>query len=401
MICLPLGLGKLRSTCGVLTLVLAGLASDAIAITIMPFGDSITKGFHGSESLRGSYRLELEERFLSFDIDYDFVGDFSLSRNGLADPDLQAVSGYRIEQMTDEFADAVARHEPDVVLVLAGTNNHGDAPDADSFVTKYADLVQMINSNSPKSSIVFATVPKFGCCRDIPAWTEAYVEVRNTVRFPTMNRAIREISERHEFVEVVDLYSILDPDSDLTDFVHPNIFGHKKLADLFLSAILSHDRGAFGESSVDRMSAQIRSESPDSQFDLDSSGDINFADLRYLIHDLLNTRFGDSNLDGQFNNQDLLSVLQAGQYEDADPMNSTWRTGDWNADGDFDSDDLILAIQDGGYEQGRRIPASAVPEPTSLLMLMVGLIGVAICRRFCRIKPWDVTQEVVGAAVDF
>jgi hypothetical protein len=59
-----------------------------------------------------------------------------------------------------------------------------------------------------------------------------------------------------------------------------------------------------------------------------------------------------------------------------------WASGDWDGDGDFTTTDLITALADGGYEQGSRAAVSAVPEPASFVMLMVGLIGIAIRRRY-------------------
>jgi hypothetical protein len=73
-------------------------------------------------------------------------------------------------------------------------------------------------------------------------------------------------------------------------------------------------------------------------------------------------------------------VFQAGQYEDDVANNSTWGTGDWNGDGDFDTGDLVLAFQDGGYEMGPKAAVATVPEPTSMAMFLLGLIGVATQR---------------------
>ena len=58
-----------------------------------------------------------------------------------------------------------------------------------------------------------------------------------------------------------------------------------------------------------------------------------------------------------------------------------WADGDWNGDSLFDSSDFVFAFADGGYEQGPRPAMNVVPEPTSLVTLLVGLIGVAIRRR--------------------
>ncbi len=93
------------------------------------------------------------------------------------------------------------------------------------------------------------------------------------------------------------------------------------------------------------------------------------------------TYFGDANLDGEFNTGDLVSVLSAGQYEDTVPQNSQWATGDWDGDGEFRTSDLVVALADGGFEQGPRAAVSVVPEPTSILNLMVGLMMAAPIHR--------------------
>ncbi len=62
---------------------------------------------------------------------------------------------------------------------------------------------------------------------------------------------------------------------------------------------------------------------------------------------------GDSNADGQFDQQDLVRVFQAGKYQTADPAD--WAEGDWNQDSKFDSGDLVAVFQAGTYLQGKLI----------------------------------------------
>ena len=84
-----------------------------------------------------------------------------------------------------------------------------------------------------------------------------------------------------------------------------------------------------------------------------------------LIEGVLNTWYGDSNLDGEFNTTDLIDAFQIGEYEDSEDGNSGWSDGDWDGDADFTPDDLIESLASGGYRAGPRPAAVAVPEPSA------------------------------------
>ena len=56
----------------------------------------------------------------------------------------------------------------------------------------------------------------------------------------------------------------------------------------------------------------------------------------------------------------------------------SWATGDWNADGEFNRFDLVLALQDGGYGQGPRAALTAVPEPTAIVLTVMGVLGLVV-----------------------
>jgi hypothetical protein len=89
---------------------------------------------------------------------------------------------------------------------------------------------------------------------------------------------------------------------------------------------------------------------------------------------------GDANIDGVFDSGDLVQVFQVGQYEDGIAGNSSWSDGDWNNDLEFDTNDLVVAFQDGHYQIGNA-PASAVPEPTPLGLLLFGCVAMLGNRR--------------------
>ena len=130
---------------------------------------------------------------------------------------------------------------------------------------------------------------------------------------------------------------------------------------------------------IDELGAAINANSNDPRFNLTSDLVVNVDDLEVWVHHLKQTYFGDANLDGEFNSSDLVSVFEAGQYEDSLVANSNWSSGDWNADGEFSSGDLVVAFQDGGYEQGPLAATAAVPEPSSLSLCWLGLLAIG-CR---------------------
>jgi hypothetical protein len=57
---------------------------------------------------------------------------------------------------------------------------------------------------------------------------------------------------------------------------------------------------------------------------------------------------GDANMDGVFDQTDLIQVLQAGKYLTGEQ--AEWSEGDWTGDGTFDQLDLVFALQTGTYD---------------------------------------------------
>jgi hypothetical protein len=116
--------------------------------------------------------------------------------------------------------------------------------------------------------------------------------------------------------------------------------------------------------------------------DLNQDNKLDHGDRTIWVHDLMQTWYGDANLNGEFGTDDLVVVLATGVYEDATAGNSGWASGDWDGDSDFTSSDLVVALADGGYEQGPHAAVSTVPEPSAFLLCSLAiLVVVSRCRR--------------------
>jgi hypothetical protein len=140
--------------------------------------------------------------------------------------------------------------------------------------------------------------------------------------------------------------------------------------------------GTLDTGDLDLQAVQIAAQPGDPAYDLNNDGVVDFQDRETWVHELKNTWIGDANLNGDFDSSDLVDVLASGTYEADVP--SIWSMGDFDGDGITNSSDLVAALADGGYEQGPRAAVSAVPEPASSGMLLVGLIGCTVRRRHRR-----------------
>jgi hypothetical protein len=111
------------------------------------------------------------------------------------------------------------------------------------------------------------------------------------------------------------------------------------------------------------------------RFDINGDGTLDNDDVSFLVETLLNTKFGDSDTDGDVDLADLGNLASgfgvAGEKR--------WSRGNFDCDDDVDLNDLgTLATN---FEAGRQAALSQfeslVPEPASMLMLAVlaGLLG--------------------------
>jgi hypothetical protein len=143
--------------------------------------------------------------------------------------------------------------------------------------------------------------------------------------------------------------------------------------------------GDLDAADVDALVAAIASGSNEAMFDLDLSRIVDVADLDLWVRSLKKTWYGDTDLDGEFNTNDLILVFQRGEYQDGVTNNSTWGDGDWNGDLEFTSGDFVTAFRDGGFEVGpRNAMAQPVPEPVNFAWTatVVVLLGALFRNRF-------------------
>jgi len=138
-----------------------------------------------------------------------------------------------------------------------------------------------------------------------------------------------------------------------------------------------NDNGQLDAGDLDLQAAAIAAN--DLAYDLNNDGATNYADRQVWVKDLKSTWIGDANLDGVFDSGDFVVAFTAGKYETGDAAG--WADGDFDGNLLFDSADFVASFIDGGYEAGPVAAVAAVPEPSSVLLILVGLLGVLRIRR--------------------
>jgi hypothetical protein len=240
-------------------------------------------------------------------------------------------------------------------LLLVSTSRDVDLIDSRMFVSKGVDIALEIEFETSEVGYVSKYYYDHDIDDDVPA-----------VLYSTLpyTGSVDEVSHRFEMnIAAVGLQSSFDGLIDSWQ-LRPisNVVG-----DFDGDELLTAD-------DFDLLGKASRHETNDVRFDLDRDGKIDSRDHDAWVHDLKDTYYGDSNLDGEFSSVDLINALQDGEYDDDITHNSSWATGDWSGDSEFTSSDLVLAFQDGGYEQGPRPAANAVPEPTAAPLLLVSFV---------------------------
>ncbi len=138
--------------------------------------------------------------------------------------------------------------------------------------------------------------------------------------------------------------------------------------------------GELDVNDLEALTAEVQAGSTDLQFDVDGNDIVDTNDRSVWITDIKNTFIGDANLDGQVNAEDLNALALSWRSTTA----TSWSQGDFNADGSVNASDLNeLALH---WRSGVAAAASApaVPEPSSLMLLLLGgvyLVGFGKCSR--------------------
>lgn len=198
-------------------------------LNIMPIGDSITYGvidsFSNTQS--GGYRTYLWKRLKRDHYAVNFIGSQS-DGPGSIDRDHEGYRGKTIDGIANSVVGKIAEKQPDIILLLAGTNDILKNRDLTQAPQRLGRLIDQSLKQSNAALLVGTLPPNTrsqGNLHRVQAFNKAIV------------RLIDRKKQQHQSVQFVDLYHSLS-NQDLADRTHPTAKGYQKMADTWYDSLL-------------------------------------------------------------------------------------------------------------------------------------------------------------------
>jgi lysophospholipase L1-like esterase len=185
-------------------------------IKIMPLGDSITEGY----DLPGGYRTYLVPKLQKFSSHIKFVGSLQDGPPDLLNADHEGHSGWRIDQINDHIKIWLNSHQPDIILLLIGTNDFVQNYQLDTVNNRLDNLINNIYQILPRVTIFIGTIPPI----KEPSINHQVISFNQNIQ-----SMVNQRKQQGDQLYLVDIYKALTID-DLGDFVHPNQSGHQKIS---------------------------------------------------------------------------------------------------------------------------------------------------------------------------
>ncbi|WP_062430592.1 FG-GAP-like repeat-containing protein [Herbidospora daliensis] len=211
-----------------------GLETTTTALRVMPLGDSITHGVGGTPGGVG-YRARLWDLLQDDTSSLDFVGSVDSGQGHLPDTDHEGHPRWWVSQIDALAAECnIARYRPNVVVLHIGTNDLSNGQDHQTTLNRLSGLINNVHDVAPLTTIIVSSL--------VPSTTPA-----TNSRIDLFNAYLPQAVNtwRAEGKRVRLARPILTA-ADLTDTLHPNNNGYRKMADTYHNAI----KAAMGEGLV-------------------------------------------------------------------------------------------------------------------------------------------------------
>lgn len=207
-------------------------AADPPPVRIMPLGDSMTLGFSVPTYFSG-YRDLLYALLDDEGYQVEFVGTLLDTQNpSIPDPDHEGHGGFRIDQIDSGIESWLNLiDEPDVILLMIGTNDFWQDYQTATAANRLASLVTKIAELRPFARILLTTLP--------PRTDSATLEAAQIQFNTAIGGIVAQQQSAGRQVYFVDIHQHLGPGDLSSDGVHPNQAGYDKIANVWADAVIA------------------------------------------------------------------------------------------------------------------------------------------------------------------
>ena len=216
-------------------------------LRILPLGDSLTYGvdldLSGTASPRVSYRKTLSANLIDYFGAVAFVGNVDEYTTTIKDSYLLRHSGYSGYVIEDVYHvadhpgvkpmvdDMMAKYQPDIVIMMIGTNDIWLATMNSEIIPRWEDLVKQIEAKLPDNGLLL--------CSAVPPKKDS---TKTALFNEKIQLRVRNLANEGLKVGYADPYTPLSQDQHVylnTDGVHFNAKGYKVIGEVFNQAITS------------------------------------------------------------------------------------------------------------------------------------------------------------------
>lgn len=195
---------------------------------ILPLGDSITYGMASGDN--GGYRVPLFKKVIAANQKITFTGTVMAGPStvsGVTFPkNNEGHSGWTIDQIAGLVPSPAFNTIPNIVLLMAGTNDVYAASGQATMQDRLGTLIDKVIKAAPDALLVVATLTPLSNA----SWTSTLNTYNGKIPAVIQTRA-----SAGKHVVMVDMSKM--PSSQLADGVHPNDTGYAYMADVWYAAI--------------------------------------------------------------------------------------------------------------------------------------------------------------------
>ncbi len=208
--------------CALLILTATSTPAQSAGLRLMPVGDSITDGYKSTTG--NGYRGPLYDELVSQGNALDMVG--SRRAGTMSDPDNEGHSGDKIGDIASLITASLNTYQPNLVTLLIGVNDLNGNYEVATAPDRLASLIDQILAADPTVTLLVG---------QLPVNSNATTQSRITTYNSKIPGIVQTRVNAGSHVYTVSMSSLTT--ADLSDGLHPNDGGYKKMADTWDAAI--------------------------------------------------------------------------------------------------------------------------------------------------------------------